>query len=152
MKKPYKKSNKPKLIKDLAEHFQAELSQKLPVTVLPDGSSVYKDYLVKKINNGNWGLYHIATKSLVEQYYLKTCALMAAKAYYKTDLNKFFDIKRLDNKYWANYSDTQRHTHNIKIAKDFDRYLIILNKLEDSQSKEEYYKAQISNMFKWTFA
>jgi len=34
---------------------------------------------------------------------------------------------------------------------DFDRYLILLNKLEHSQAQTEQYKNEISTMFKWTF-
>jgi hypothetical protein len=152
MKKYNKKpSNKPKMIKQLAEQFQSELDQKLPITVLPDGSSVFKGYLIKKNKLENWGLYHLDSKSLIEQFYLKTTALMGAKAYSRTDLNRFFEIKRLDNRYWANYCDTQIHKQHIKTATEFDRYLIILNKLEDSQSKEAYYKEEISKMFKWSF-
>jgi hypothetical protein len=151
MKKQTKKSNKPKLIKQLATELQSELEQKLPVTVLPDGAMVYKDYLVKQTKQGNWGLYHIVTKSPIDQYYLKTCALMAAKAYARTNIEKFLEVKRLDNRYWASHIDTQIYTNNIKNTKDYDRYLILLNKLEDSKYKETFYKDEISKMFKWTF-
>ena len=76
---------------------------------------------------------------------------MAAKAYSKTQLEKYFEVKRLDNRYWASYCDTQIYSHNIKTAKDFDRYLILLNKLEDSTWKASHYKDEISKLFRWAF-
>jgi hypothetical protein len=138
-------------IKELAKELSSELEQKLPLTVLPDGGIVYKQYLVKQTKDGNWAMYDYKSHTLIEQYFLKTCALMAAKAYNNIQLDKFHEIKRLDNCYWANYSDTQIFKQNIKLAKDFGRYLILLNKLEESEFKETHYKEEISKMFKWSF-
>jgi len=76
---------------------------------------------------------------------------MAAKAYSRTDINKFFEIKNLDNKYWASYSDNQVYRKNIKTAKDFDRFQVLLNKLELSQQETDRFKEKISTMFKWSF-
>jgi hypothetical protein len=76
---------------------------------------------------------------------------MAAKAYNSTQLEKYFEIKRLDNRYWSSHCDLMIYKQNIKITKDYERYLILLNKLEDSQSKETFYKDEISKMFKWCF-
>ena len=154
MKKTNKPKQKPKakVLKDLAIQFEADLSKTLPITIQPDGSIVYKDYVIKyNKTTGNWCIYDIATHSLVEQYFLKTCALMAAKAYSKVDLNKFFEIKHLDNKYWSSHSDTVIFKHNIKTAKDLGRYIILLNRLEYSEEQSKHYKETISRMFKWTF-
>lgn len=150
MKKQNKKPKK-QLVKELAEQLGTEFEKQLPITVLPNGSTVYKNYIIKQTKTGNWGVYYQAQNDLIEQYFLKSCALMAAKAYNSTQLEKFFEIKRLDNKYWANYSDTQVYKKNIKTAKDFDRYLVLLNKLEHSSAISEHCKEEISKMFKWTF-
>ena len=76
---------------------------------------------------------------------------MGAKAYQSTDLTRYFEIKRLDNKYWASYSDNQVYKKNIKTAKDSERFMILLNKLEDSETQAQYFKETISRMFKWSF-
>ena len=149
--KNHKSKPRPKEIKELANAFNDELQAKLPITRMPNGSIVYKDYLVKETKDKNWGIYHIKTRELVEVYFLKTCALMAAKAYSNTRMEKYFEIKRLDNQYWANYSDTLIFTKNIKTAKDYDRYLILLNRLEHSKTQAEHFKEEISRMFKWSF-
>lgn len=138
-------------VRELAEQFREEVDKKLPVTLLPDGGMVYKDYLVKQVKSGNWAIYNYKNKSLVDQFFLKTCALMAAKAYNHTQLERYFEIKRLDNCYWASHCDTQVFKNNIKTAKEFERYVILLNRLEDSQAKETHYKEEISKMFKWSF-
>jgi len=147
-----KKHNKTKIVKELAGQFEAELQKTLPISIQPDGSIVYKQFLIKKNQVGNWILYNKNNKYALEEYYLKTCALMAARAYSRTDLNKFFEIKRLDDQYWANYSDNQVYTKNIKKAKDFSKYVILLNRMEYSQERAEHFKEQISRMFKWSFA
>jgi hypothetical protein len=150
--KKSKKPNRTKTIKTLAEQFSHELDNSLPVTVLPNGDIAYKSYIVKQTADGSWGLYNTGATELIDQFFLKTCALMAAKAYNNTSLDKYVEIKSLDNRYWANFSDNQVYKKNIKSAKEFERFMILLNKLEDSDTKVKYYKEEISRMFKWSFA
>jgi len=151
MKKQNKPKPKPKFIKELASQFEAELNKSMPVTVRQDGSLLYKNYVIKQNDKNNWAIYHEGSTDSVDEFYLKTCALMAAKAYQSTNLNRYFEIKRLDNKYWASYSDNQIYRKNIKTAKDSDRFMILLNKLEDSEAQAAQFKEAISRMFKWTF-
>jgi hypothetical protein len=146
-----KKTNKHKIVKDLAIDLASEVQSNLPVSVLPDGSVVYKNYLIKLSKSGKWGIYNIENKHLVEQFFLKTCAIMAAKAYDRIDIRKFLEIKQLDNKYWSNYSDTLVYKNNIIKTKSTERYLILLNKLEHSDLLAKHCKAEISRMFKWSF-
>jgi len=151
MKKQNKPKPKPSVIKELASQFEAELNKSMPVTVRKDGSLLYKNYVIKQNNNNNWALYYDGSKESIDEFYLKTCALMAAKAYQSTNLNRYFEIKRLDNKYWASYSDNQVYKKNIKTAKDSERFMILLNKLEDSEVQATHFKEAISRMFKWSF-
>ena len=148
-----KKQNKPKtaVIKELASQFEAELNKSMPVTLRKDGSLLYKNYVIKQNNNNNWALYYDGSNESIDEFYLRTCALMGAKAYQSTDLTRYFEIKRLDNKYWASYSDNQVYKKNIKTAKDSERFMILLNKLEDSETQAAYFKETISSMFKWSF-
>ena len=148
-----KKQNKPKtaVIKELASQFEAEFNKSMPVTLRKDGSLLYKNYVIKQNNNNNWALYYDGSNESIDEFYLRTCALMGAKAYQSTDLTRYFEIKRLDNKYWASYSDNQVYKKNIKTAKDSERFMILLNKLEDSETQAQYFKETISRMFKWSF-
>lgn len=149
-KKPAK-INKQKVIKELATHFEADVNKTLQLSIQPDGSVVYKQYYVKQSPSEMWNLINLKSNDIVDTYYLKTSALMAAKAYSRADLTRFFEIKELDNHYWASYSDSMIYGHNIKTAKEFDRFVILLNKLELSQQRTEGYKNKISTMFRWSF-
>jgi hypothetical protein len=148
-----KKSSKQKTkeIKELAGAFNDDLEATLPITKLPNGAVVYKSFIIKQTPTKNWGIYQRANSIPVEEYFLKTCALMAAKAYNHTDIAKFLEIKRLDNRYWASYCDTLVYKKNIKTAKEFERYVILLNKLEHSTDLANHFKEEISKMFKWSF-
>jgi hypothetical protein len=150
--KKTKQSNNKRTFSELASTFEEDLKKSLPITVYPSGSIAYKEYAVVKNKSGNWCLYNAKNKDLIAEFYLRTTALMAAKAYHHCKLDRFHEIQRLDNRYWANFFDCQTSSKNIKTAKEFDRYMILLNKLEHSQYLTEYYKEEISRMFKWSFA
>ena len=137
-------------IKQLANYFDQELQAKLPINVLPNGSLVYKDFLVKQLPNSNWGVFNLKNKDLINQYYLKSCALMAAKSYSHKLFNKCNQIKELDNSYWSNYSDTVVFKHNINKVSD-DKYHILLTRLEESSYQAEVFKKKIYSLFKYTF-
>lgn len=138
-------------LKELAKELNSEFGNLMQLTVLSDGSIAYKDYIVKKTKQGNWAIFNFKTKTYVDQFYMKTCALMAAKAYEAVNLEKFHEIKRIDNLYWSNYTNSIVFQHNIKLAKDYERYLVLLNRLEESNLKRAYYQDEISRMFKWSF-
>jgi hypothetical protein len=146
-----KRKPRAKVVKELATQFELELNKNLPINVRPDGSIVYKDYFIKVKKNGNWGLYNINTRDQISEFFLKTCALMAAKAYNNTNIEKYLEIKRLDNCYWANHCDSLVYRNNIKKAADFGRYLILLNRLEESEIQTNRFKDEISHMFKCNF-
>lgn len=149
-----KKQSKPrgKVIKDLATQFETELNTSLPISIQPDGSIVYKNYLVKKNKRGNWAIYFIPSGDYVEQFYLKSCALVAAKCLHRTDVEKLHTVKRLDNCYWANFTESIVFKNNMKKTPEFERWQILLTKLENSESKTLFYKDEISKLFKHAFA
>ena len=147
MKKSYSQ-----LFDKFTEYFEQELDSNLPVLMLPDKSVVYKNYLIKLIKNNNWGVFNTNTGDLIEQYYLKSCALIAANAYFLLDFKKVNLIKQLDNQYWSNYFNIKVLENSIKSIKDNERYLIALDKLENSDAHVNYCKNTISKTFRQTFA
>lgn len=142
---------KAKVIKELAKQFELDLNKSLPITVQPDGSIVYKNYYIKENKTGNWAVYNLSNRDEVGQFFLKSCAIMAARAHSKIDFDKFNEIKLLDNKYWSNYTDTLIYENNIKTVKDFEKYCIMLTRLEHSKELAAQSKAKISRMFTWSF-
>ena len=148
-----KQTHKPRPdVKKLADVLDIEFKKIVPLIPLPDGSVAYKDYVVKKNKAGAWCIYSKNTTNYSHgEFNLQTCALVAAKALTQMQLQRYNEIKSLDNKYWSNFYRTSVYQHNIKLAKDYDRYLILLNKLEDSTWKASHYKEEISKLFRWAF-
>jgi hypothetical protein len=146
-----KKQPKSKLVKTLATQLEFEFNKSMPLSVRPDGSIVYKDFFIKSKKSGNWAVYNINSKDEVGEYFLKTCAILAAKAYHHSNIDRFLEIKRLDNCYWSNRCDTLVFRNNLNKVKDFDRYLILLNRLEESEVQASYYKDEISKLFNRNF-
>jgi hypothetical protein len=138
-------------VKELAKELNLEFSKFMQLTTLKHGAVAYKDYIIKETKQGNWAVFNFKNKAYVDQFYMKTCAVMAAKAYSAVQLDKFQEIKSLDNLYWASYTDAIIFKNNIKNAKETERYLILLNRLEESNLRRAHYQEEISRMFKWSF-
>ena len=150
--KPKSKVQKQQEIKALAETLDIEFKNIVPLVPLPNGAVAYKDYVVKQTKTGQWGIFVKRTGDDCHgEFNLKTCALIAAKALSLVQLEKYNEIKLLDTKYWSSYYRSTVYQHNIKTAKDLERYLILLNKLEDSTWKANHYKGEISKLFRWSF-
>jgi hypothetical protein len=147
-----KKTTSQANITKLADVLDIEFKKIVPLIPLPDGSVAYKDYIVRQDKQGTWCIYNKRTGNDVHgQFNLRTCALIAAKALGLVQLDKYNEIKSLDNKYWSNHYRSTVYTHNIKQTKEYERYLILLNKLEDSTWKANQYKEEISKLFRWSF-
>ena len=130
------KPNKNKLIKQLADEFSNEVNH-LPIIILPNGDIVYEDFLIKHTKNNLWELYNISNRYLVSKFYLKSCALMAARYYSKYLFNLYRDIKFLDRNYNKNKNDSIFLKHCLCESTDDDQKVIFLNRLECSESLAE---------------
>lgn len=156
MKKQFKKKSQkinPNKLQELAEDFGSMYDKKVQLTLLPNGAVGYKDFIIKPSKKSAWAVFY--SHNLLEpvgEYNLKSCAIMAAKAYNTVQINRFFEIKDIDNRYNTNYTEYLLYKQHIKIAKDLDRYLILLNKLEEADRKTQFYKDRITTMFRNTFA
>jgi hypothetical protein len=146
-----KRKPQAKVIKELASQFEQELNKTLPISIQPNGSIVYKNYLIKTNKQGNWAIHKPGVIEPLGTFYLKTSALMAARAYDKNDLNKMFEIERMDTDYRNNHTDSLVYANSIKKAKDFGRFMVLLNRLEYSQERAQHFQDKISRMFKWSF-
>jgi len=138
-------------VEKLAETFEIDFKKIVPLIPLPDGSVVYKDYIAKQNKDGRWVLHKKNTLGTQGEFNLKTCALIAAKALTMVHIEKYNEIKMLDNRYWANHYTVQVCKKHLPNIKDFDHYMIMLNKYEHSMWLEEHCKEEISKMFRWSF-
>lgn len=146
-----KRKPNPKLLKELASKLEEDFHTSLPITIRRDGSITYKDYYIKQDSDKNWVLYYTKSNDQIDKFFLKTCALLAAKSHWKVDIAKFNSIKQLDGRYWTTHIETQVYQNAMKKAVEYERYQILLNKLELSKDKEVKFKDEISTMFKWSF-
>lgn len=146
-----KKLPKPK-IKEIAGQFDIEFQNHVVLVPLKNGAIGYKDFIIKRNNADSWCIYNIKNlRESIGEFKLKTCALMAARAYSLTRINKYLEIQDIDNQYWANYSNGIVYRNIIKKQIDLDRFIIVLNKLEDSEAKVDYLKRKITSMFRTSF-
>lgn len=147
---------KPKFIpriKELAQELDAEFKKYIQLTVLKDGSVAYKDFVVRKNAIGNWYIFNRANpQDVIGEFKLKTCAILAAKAYSATKIQTYLEIQEIDNKYWASHCDMLVYKKILKSNVPLDRFIILLNKLEDSELKEQTLKRKITAMFHTSFA
>ena len=56
----------------------------------------------------------------------------------------YIDIKQLDREYHRHYSDLTFYKHHLTKEQDFDKKVILLNRLECSQADADRYKRKIS--------
>jgi hypothetical protein len=145
------KKHNTKIITEFAGYFDQELQTTLPISVLPDGSLVYKDFLVKQLDNKYWGVYNITSRDLINEYYLKSCALMAAKEYFHRQYEKYHNVKMLDSKYASVSTDASVFKNNISLVTDNDKYQIMLTRLEESNVLLQHYQHLILRLFRQSF-
>lgn len=145
------KKQQTKIINKFAGYFDQELQITLPISVLPDGSLFYKDFLVKQLDNTRWGVYNIISKILVNDYFLKSCALIAAKEYNNRHYEKYHAVKLLDSKYASATNDAAVFKHNIAVVTDDEKYNIMLTRLEESSARSQHYQTIILRLFRQSF-
>lgn len=139
------------IINQFATYFDQELQTTLPISILPDKSLLYKNFLVKQNDQLSWELYNLNSKDLVNDYYSKSCALVAAKAYYHRHYNQYYEINDLDRMYQLWYNQTLFFKHSIDQTTDYDRYEVLLTRLEESNAKSEYFRNMILRLFRHSF-
>jgi hypothetical protein len=157
-KRPFKKHNKPVVkpaqkpnVQKIAETFEADFNKTMQLVPLPDGSIVYKDYVVKENKQGRWVVTRKTAIGVQGEFNLRSSALIAAKSLHRVQLDQYNEIKMLDTRYWNSYNTIQVCRKIIPGIKDFDHYMIMLNKLEHNTWLADNCKAEISKRFRWSF-
>lgn len=145
------KKSQANTIKEFAGYFDQELQRTLPISVLPDGSLLYKNFLVRQLENTYWGVFNIVSKELINEYFLKCCALIAAKEYNYRHYEKYQSVKLLDNKYASATNDATVFRHNIVLVTDNEKYHIMLTRLEESDTLSKQYQHIILKLFRQSF-
>lgn len=138
------------IVKELANQFDLDLEANLQVHKLPDDSLVYRNFLVKQLQSGDWGVFNIEHQYMADSYHLKCSALIAARSYQHRHLNRCSEVKELDRRYWGCYGNVLIYKNNIINAKD-DKYQVLLTRLNETTNNLSIFKKQITQLFKTTF-
>lgn len=146
-----KKKNKQK-IEEFESYIKEVFEKKLPIIVLDDGSIQYKDFAIVQDKNKKWALYNLKNASdVIDTFYLKATALLAAKTYQNFNLKKYLQIKDLDHKYNQNATDTIYFNHYRKITSDLVKRDVFTWRYELSLGRAKRYKSEIASLFKTNF-
>ena len=79
-------------VKQLATQLYEEFNKQLPVSVLPNGDIVYKDYYIRRTNDNKWSLHEMRSTDVIKEFNLKSCALIAAKEYNNLEFGKLYNV------------------------------------------------------------
>lgn len=137
-------------VKELKKYIEREIQNNLPVTVLADKSIVYKKYRIKH-SKSSWELTYVYSGDIIEKFYTKSSALLAAKFYDHYDFSKYINIKDLDRKYYNNLADVEIYTDQIKRTSNIEKKDILINRKELSEQRISLYRDEIAVQFKNEF-
>lgn len=135
----------------LVGSVENKLKYRSPILILSNGFMAYHQYLIGELDNGNWGVYNTNTIEPIDQFYLRSSALIAAKSHEDINIKNFHTIKQLDRKYWANLHNSVIFSSYCATNIDYDKYLILMDRLEDSIIRRDKHKGDIIKMFKSMF-
>jgi hypothetical protein len=135
------------------EKFLEDVNDMMPLTILPDGSVAYKNYVIKKNKDSSWTLSRIQNQSkiFIEVFNLKSSALLAANHHRTNRIDLLIETKILDEHYWANHNDHLNFKELYKKTKDLVKRDLYLWRGELTRDRADYYRDKISNAFATSF-
>jgi hypothetical protein len=135
------------------EKFLEDVNDMMPLTILPDGSVAYKNYIIKKNKDSSWTLSRIQNQSkiFIEVFNLKSSALLAANYHRTNRIDLLIETKILDEHYWANYNDHLTFKELYKKTKDLVKRDLYLWRGELTRDRADFYRNKISNAFATAF-
>jgi hypothetical protein len=134
----------------LEKFLEEEFKKKTPLAVLPDKSLVYNRFKIKENKARGYYLCHI-NNDVIDTFYLKATAAIAAKNYYNSRFDLYNHIKNLDTEYWTNFIDSAIFEERYKKSKDFAKKQIYLARYSLTKQRAENYRNQIATIFKNSF-
>lgn len=134
----------------LERYLDEEFKHNLPVVQLSDKSLIYKNFKIKQDKTGYWILSRVKG-NIIDKFYLKVCALLAAQFYSTNHLNRYNEVKNLDSVYQKNSVDSDIFKYYYKKTSDKIKKDTCLWRWEISHDKAQIAKTQIVSKFKLMF-
>jgi len=131
--------------------IEQQVLKELPIKIVGDVIT-YNDYVIKQDHNGYWNLYaNFNGLDLVEKFYLRTSALMAAKKYEKCMMRDFKFILSMDQHYAKLDNDIKHFRYQMKKTNDTVKKDNYLFRLQECYITISNIKEQIQQMYRTSF-
>jgi hypothetical protein len=112
----------------------------------------YNDYVIKQDSQEYWNLYaNFNGLDLVDRFYLRISALMAAKNYEKSKMREFKLILSMDQLYAKLHNDITHFRYQMKKTNDTVKKDNYLFRLQECYAKISDIKEQIQQMYRTSF-
>lgn len=133
------------------EHFlEEEFNKKIPIIILPNKDLLYKRFRIRKAKDNIWEIMHLSG-DLIDKFYLKATAVLAAKFYDVSRFDKYNEIKNLDIGYWSNSLDSVIFLSRLKQTNNIDKKLLYMSRHTLTAARAARSKQLISSMFRNNF-
>ena len=131
--------------------MEQELLNELPIKV--NGNVItYNNYIIKQDKQGYWDLYaNFNGLDLVNKFYLRISAVMAAKQYEKSKMQEFNSILSMDSHYSKLHNDILHFRHQMKKTSDVVKKDNYLFRLQECYLKLTNIKQEIEKMYRASF-
>jgi len=134
----------------LERFLEDEFKKKSPLVVLKDKSLVYKQFKIKNDKNKGYTLCYM-NNDVIDTFWLKATAAIAAKNYYNSRFDLYNYIKNLDTEYWTNSIDSLVFEQRYKKSSDLIKKDIYLARYTLTKSRAHRYKEEIASIFTNSF-
>ena len=140
-----------KISKEQYRMMEQELLNELPIKV--NGNVIeYNNYIIKQDKQGYWDLYaNFNGLDLVNKFYLRISAVMAAKQYEKSKMQEFNSIMSMDSHYSKLHNDILHFRHQMKKTSDVIKKDNYLFRLQECYLKLTNIKQEIEKMYRASF-
>ena len=140
-----------KISKEQYRMMEQELLNELPIKV--NGNVItYNNYIIKQDKQGYWDLYaNFNGLDLVNKFYLRISAVMAAKQYEKCKMQEFNSIVSMDSHYSKLHNDIQHFRYQMKKTNDTIKKDNYLFRLQECYLKLANIKQEIEKMYRASF-
>jgi hypothetical protein len=140
-----------KISKEQYRMMEQELLNELPIKI--NGNIIeYNNYIIKQDKQGYWDLYaNFNGLDLVNKFYLRISAVMAAKQYEKSKMQEFNSILSMDSHYSKLHNDILHFRHQMKKTSDVVKKDNYLFRLQECYLKLTNIKQEIEKMYRASF-
>lgn len=131
--------------------IEQQLLKEVPIKIV-NNVVTYNNYVIKQDKQEYWNLYaNFNGLDLVERFYLRISAVMAAKKYEKSYMREFQLILSMDQQYAKLENDILHFRYQMKKTNDIVKKDNYLFRLQECYTTISVIKQQIQQMYRTSF-